>query len=91
MIKVSKHFIKYLMRKKANNIPYDDSELDMFYCKKDKYYTACNNSKGECVIEDFKHLFAVYDYLESNRPIEEILKEDKKIVYTSSVRGKSNG
>ena len=81
MKKVSKYFIKYLIRKHRTMIPYEAEELDKYFCKNKTRYIACDNSTGDCLVEDFKHIRAVHDFLNTNKPLEEIKREDKLMGY----------
>lgn len=81
MKKVRKNYIDGLIKKYNNDIPFLDEEKGLFFAKDKDRYIACDNTSGDCWVEDFKHLWAVYDYLHTDRPLEEIQKEDNTTKY----------
>lgn len=81
MLKVSKYFIKYLINKYANNVPFDSNELDQFWCKTKSKFIVCDNTQGMCVVEEFKSLESVYDYFSLHKPAEDNGNDDKELTH----------
>lgn len=90
MFRVSKYFIKYLIDKYENKEPFDESELDHFWSKNKSKFTVCDNTQGNCVVEEFKNLDSVYAYFSMEKPLEEIMKEDKTLTYQRKKQKKIN-
>ncbi len=82
MKKVRKNFINHLIEKFEKKEPYSENEKGLFFAKDKNRFIACDNTNGDCFVEDFKHLWAVHDYLHTTKPLEVIQEEDNTRKYS---------
>lgn len=76
MKKVRQNFINSLVFKFDNGIPFYKEEKGLFFSKNKNSFVACKNLNGECDVEQFVHLWAVYEFLHTKRCVEDIKRED---------------